>query len=90
MSALYELCRDCDHFVEPNDVSGPGIMEYIHLADCEDDNPASNPDGDHDGEPSGMTGSLWTWKRRRPDLFIDHGDGHIGPNSTAHVMLVRP
>lgn len=85
----YELCRDCDHFVEPNDAGDENLMQYIHLADNEDDNPASDPDGDHDAVPSGLTDTLAGWQCHRPDLFRDYGDGHIGPNSMAHVMPGR-
>lgn len=85
----YQLCRDCDHFVEPNDAEGDGLAAYVHLCDAEADNPASDPDGHHEAVPSGLTGTLAFWRSSRPDLFVDHGDGHIGPNSEQHVMQPR-
>ena len=49
---------------------------YIHLED-------EDHDFDHDAEP-GESHSLDEWKKLRPDLFFEHKDGRIGPNSDYH------
>jgi hypothetical protein len=99
---LYELCRDCDHFIEANasldeDIERYDLAPFIHL-----DN--GNKDHDHDAAPSGseLAGAdlteTWTpgvamflsdWRAQRPDLFVGHADGQIGPNSRFHRPLVR-
>lgn len=69
----YEICVHCDHFVESEEAG------YEHL-----DN-GMQPDYDHEAAPSGVEHSLADWKQTRPDLFVTHADGNIGPNSVHHV-----
>jgi hypothetical protein len=38
----------------------------------------------HDAEPSGEAHSFVEWMDLRPDLFVLHSDGRIGPNSALH------
>jgi hypothetical protein len=94
------LCRRCDHFIEDNAISREGvpeplrseIAEYVHL-----DN--GNKEHDHDAMPTGATLAVeWfagvamflsDWRAMRPDLFIGHADGQIGPNSRFHRPLFR-
>ena len=76
----YTLCKHCDHFVDPNeplDTAPPGTDQFIHLEDGEQE-------FDHRAEPSDQTHTLDEWKRLRPDLFQEHPDGKIGPNSKHH------
>ena len=73
----YTLCQHCDHFVEPNDVTEPGIAEYIHLDNGEKEH-------DHDARPSAITMTLDEWRQVRSDLFQVYPDGAIGPNSVHH------
>ena len=67
----YMLCEHCDHFV---DCEGDG---FIHLEDGEQE-------FDHNPEPSGKCYTGAEWKKLRPDLFVEHLDGAIGPNSLYH------
>lgn len=69
----YTLCQHCDHFVDENDGSASG---YLHLEDGEQE-------FDHDAEP-GETKTKQEWKKARPDLYQQHSDGKIGPNSFYH------
>lgn len=72
------LCKKCDHFV---DEDGHMCDEIHHV-----------PDDHHEavGRESGH--SLDEWKKIRPDLFVKHPDGLIGPNSAHHVtqLDVKP
>jgi hypothetical protein len=70
----YTLCKRCDHFVDPDDSPKSG---FVHLEDGEQE-------FDHDPEPSDQTHTLAQWRVLRPDLFVTHLDGAIGPNSTHH------
>lgn len=71
---LYTLCGNCHHFVEEDDLG------WIHLTEDE------WPWLDHDAIPSRNSQTLSEWKKKRPDLFYEHDDGHIGPNSAhSHV-----
>jgi len=77
---MYVLCKHCDHFVDENYDSNeetPDIADYIHLEDGEQE-------FDHDATPSDQSHPLDEWKRLRPDLFKEHEDGAIGPNSKHH------
>lgn len=69
----YTLCKHCDHFVEIDDYS----EATIHLEDGEQN-------FDHEPELSDQSMPLEEWKKQRPDLFVTHEDGAIGPNSTHH------
>ena len=71
----YTLCVGCDHFVDPNDE--PGCAPFVHLEDGEQE-------FDHDAEPSNQVHTLEEWRKLRPDLFVKHEDGKIGPNSLHH------
>ena len=74
----YEMCKLCDHFIEDN--SGdttPGVAKHLHLEDGEQE-------FDHDATPSGQAHTLSEWEGLRPDLFKEHPDGKIGPNSVHH------
>jgi len=77
LEPIYTLCKHCDHFVDPNDCDEPGVARYVHLEDGEQE-------FDHDAEPSNLFHVLDDWKRLRPDLFQEHPDGKIGPNSSHH------
>lgn len=73
----YEKCRHCWHFIEANVVQADAyfdIAAYVHL-----DN--GSKEHDHDAEPSGDIRTLDEWKRDYPELFYQHKDGEIGPNS---------
>jgi|WetSurMetagenome_2_1015567.scaffolds.fasta_scaffold03898_27 hypothetical protein len=77
---VFTLCEKCDHFVEPNeeeDIEKWDCAEYIHLDDGEKDH-------DHDAQPSQYRALLTAWRLSRPDLFLPHSDGKIGPNSRYH------
>lgn len=73
---MYDLCRHCDHFA---DADGTHLCDEVHHC----------PDDDHRAEPRGEPRSLEEWKIARPDLFIKHTDGLIGPNSEHHVRGER-
>lgn len=66
---LYTMCQHCDHFVDEED-------PVVHLDDGEKEH-------DHNAEP-GKTRTMHEWQQARPDLFIKHADGKIGPNSVHH------
>jgi hypothetical protein len=88
------LCKHCDHFVDVNIVdptdkvfdplnpppadvdSHDWLAKYIHWEDGEQE-------FDHDAEP-GETHTDEEWGVLRPDLFIEHPDGNVGPNSRFH------
>lgn len=59
---LYEKCRDCHLFVEPNVAydDAPGTAEYMHLArgNAIDE----RLDADHEPRPSSMKANLATWR----------------------------
>lgn len=59
---LYEKCRDCHLFVEPNDAHKPGteIAEFVHLSRGND--PDEALDASHEPVPSGMRANLATWR----------------------------
>lgn len=70
----YVQCKHCDHFIEENEANGvPGLAPYIHNDDGEQEY-------DHDAEP-GERKTMTQWQKDRPDLFKEHPDGAIGPNS---------
>ena len=85
------MCAKCDHFVDDNilvkgdfyfdDPAKPageeGLARFIHLEDGEQE-------FDHDAVPGGELATLSKWKLGRPELFIEHPDGKIGPNSIHH------
>ena len=74
----YNLCKHCDHFVEENGPTKPHFGSYhLHLEDGEQE-------FDHDAEPSDQAHTLDEWQELRPDLFHEHEDGKIGPNSSHH------
>lgn len=79
------LCRHCDHFVEQNHTDaegGPatGQAAFVHLCD----ETHHNPDDHHEAEPRGPARRLRKWNEARPDLFVRHPDGLVGPNSSHH------
>ena len=78
----YRLCKHCDHFVDENTGIEPRnihkVTKYIHLEDGEQE-------FDHDAEPQEKDGErLSYWRANRPELFLAHPDGKIGPNSIHH------
>lgn len=66
---VYNICSRCDHFVDADGHLDDGEQEYDHY-------------------PAPVSGSprrtLPRWKEIRPDLFLAHPDGKIGPNSRYH------
>lgn len=76
---LYTQCLHCDHFVDTNDCHRPGddLAHFEHLEDGEQE-------FTHDALPGPASHSLADWQRLRPDLFTEHPDGAIGPNSSYH------
>lgn len=82
----YMLCADCDHFIEPNYsfCNDESVTRYIHLEDGDKDQ-----DGDHDAKPTRALLSLELWWTLRPDLFVTHPDGKVGPNSAYHKNVTR-
>ncbi len=70
---MYQLCSECDHFVELQDDGS-----FFHLDDGEKEH-------DHDAKP-GIEHTLEEWKILRPDLFQTYPDGKIGPNSIHHKV----
>lgn len=76
-SLSYQLCSRCDHFVDRNDDTILGLAEYLHLENGEQE-------FDHEAEPNGEVCTLAEWKALRPDLFVLHPDGAVGPNSSHH------
>lgn len=81
---LYQLCKHCDHFGEEDGIT-PGHFcdECHHVAD---DFHAFEPREDNEGK------TIEQWQKERPDLFFEHEDGLIGPNSQFHVtqLEVKP
>jgi hypothetical protein len=79
----YQLCKECDHFVDDNPAYDDGdailLAKYDHLEDGEQE-------FDHEAEPWMAAGeaTLMTWREARPDLFYVYPDGKIGPNSRFH------
>lgn len=71
--SVYNKCAHCDHFIEPHEADG----EYRHLDDGEQNY-------DHDAEPAGESHTVAEWMEQRPDLFVLHSDGKVGPNSSLH------
>lgn len=71
--SVYNQCAHCDHFIEPD---GTADL-YRHLDDGEQSY-------DHDAEPSSGAQSIAEWMEQRPDLFVRHSDGKVGPNSGLH------
>lgn len=59
---LYEKCRFCHLFVEPNEAYVPGenIATHVHLARGDDAD--EKLDADHDPTPSGLRATLDTWR----------------------------
>ncbi len=59
---LYEKCRYCHLFVEPNEAYAPGqnIATHVHLARGDDAD--EKLDADHDPTPSGLRATLDTWR----------------------------
>ena len=97
MSNQETLCRHCDHFVSENPAIGASVVvstttvtitnddggtetlaRYVHAEDGEQA-------FDHDAEP-GESHRGQDWARLRPDLFIEHPDGKVGPNSIHHLQ----
>jgi len=89
----YTLCKHCDHFVDENYFREEDIISreattmtvkgyevpmarYLHQDDA-------FQEYDHNGEP-GETRTLEEWEVARPDLFVQHEDDSIGPNSIHH------
>lgn len=63
---LYEKCRDCHLFVEPNDAKqspDDGLAEYIHLHRGDD---ADEELASHEAMPSGRKANLLAWKTYGP------------------------
>ncbi len=81
-----DLCKHCDHFIEENLPKVADECEFIHLCD----EAHHNPDDHHNAEPRGTPKPLEQWKKERPDLFIMHTDGLIGPNSSLHKSAETP
>lgn len=69
----YEQCAHCDHFIERQGTAGL----VRHLDDGEQRY-------NHDAAPSGEVRTFAEWLKRRPNLFVLHSDGKIGPNSALH------
>lgn len=63
---LYEKCRHCHLFVEPNPAFEdlPGLAEYIHLH--RGDEVDERLDEDHEAAPSGRKANLLTWQTYGP------------------------
>ena len=88
---LYILCKHCDHFVDDNPL-GPGEFFYDDPAKPEgvagyaryDHMENGDQEFDHDALPDGPARFLKEWQHHRPDLFMKHKDGNIGPNSRFH------
>jgi hypothetical protein len=83
-TSYYEKCRDCWHFIEPNDAD-PGftLAEHVHLDNGEKEH-------DHDAAPSGDTRQLNVWRTAHPELFTAYADGKIGPNSAHFAPVEKP
>lgn len=70
---IYEKCRDCHLFVEPNpSYEGlPDIAQFIHL---HRGNPADEKYDEHEPIPSGMKANLATWRvfgpRKMRERFV--------------------
>ena len=88
---MYDVCAqpDCWHFVEVNSAAqswpaeaGP-VAEYVHLDDGEKEH-------DHDAVPSGRPAALEVWRARYAELFVEHSDGKIGPNSERFIAPGGP
>lgn len=62
--ALYEKCDHCHLFVEPNESSGDGIAEYVHLHRGNEVDTAL--DETHEAQPSGRFANLLTWRTYGP------------------------
>jgi hypothetical protein len=73
-TTAYTKCGECWHFVEPNEVSGPGIATWLHL-----DNGVK--EHDHDATPSTDSRPISLWRAHYPELFYLYADGETGPNS---------
>ena len=90
MNHVFDLCKHCDHFIDQNYCDGEevpeGVCEFIHCCDEEH----HNPDDHHNAEPRGTPKTLEQWKLERPDLFVEHEDGLIGPNSEYHKSPETP
>lgn len=82
------ICAYCDHFVSSNPAyehDGPSAVvvpcAWLHDADGED----HEPDDWHNAAPRpDKPRTLAEWQADRPDLFVMHPDGLIGPNSAYH------
>lgn len=62
---LYQKCRDCHLFVEPNDVDvEDGIAPYVHLHRGDDADEAIEES--HQAQPSGLLATLDVWKQFGP------------------------
>lgn len=70
LNQIYTICDKCDHFVDKDEEG------FIHLEDGEQE-------FDHDAVPK-ESATLQEWQNNRPDLFLEHPDGKIGPNSLYH------
>ena len=89
MTDLYELCADCDHFIEPNAsepffVDGRNIIaDFDHLDD-------GDKEHDHDAYPSDAGArNLAVWRALYPSLFAVGDLGKIGPNRAEHQRVAR-
>jgi hypothetical protein len=81
------LCKHCDFFVEVNpflDLNPKGYAVWVHATDGNMDETVADT---HNAEPDTEYVSL-DWSEDRADLFIEHADGHIGPNSEFHVIAL--
>lgn len=76
MHTIYDLCKECDHFIERGFTS-----EWEHIFDGSH----HDPDARCAPRPRGTPKTLVEWQKERPDLFVEHVDGLIGPNSRYHV-----
>ncbi len=72
ITSLYEKCRDCHLFVEPNEASGEGIAPYVHLHRGDEADEAL--DGSHEPEPSGMIATLTAWQTYGPPEMRERFD----------------
>ena len=79
----YSLCKYCDFFVEF--VVDPQTNQSTtrHARDGDFD-----PDEYHAAVSRGQFATMDHWVTQRPDLFITHEDGHVGPNSLKHKTLL--
>ncbi len=85
LTAEYELCKHCDHFIDSNEGATKEQAQFVHLADER----YHVPDDAHAAEPRGEVKTLARWQIDRPDLFAMFADGSVGPNSAAYATKLN-